>query len=92
MKINVKAINEAIRRNNEEFAFIPNKYEIEDIELIEVIDHGYGRDNVIQNINVYLVTVGYKAKKYEPNAAVYKVYYYETDKEASALFENRYNR
>lgn len=91
MKINIKEINEAIKRNNEEFTFIPNKYEFEDIELYEVIENGYGMNNVRQNISVYFVTVGYKAKKYEPNKAVYKIYYYETDKTACALFEKRYN-
>jgi hypothetical protein len=84
MKINVKAINEAIKRNNEEFAFIPNKFEIEDIECVETVKNGYGRDNVRQTINIYIVNVSYKAKKYEDNRAVYKVWYYEDDKEACA--------
>lgn len=86
MKINVKAISEAIKRNNEEFAVIPNKFEIEDIEYVETVENGYGRDNVRQTINIFMVHVSFKAKKYEHNKAQYKIWYYEKDKEACANF------
>lgn len=84
MTVNVKAINEAIKRNNEEFNFAPKKYEIETIEKIEVVEDGYGRDNRKQQIIIYMVEISYKAKKFEDNRAKYKVWYYADDMEATA--------
>lgn len=93
MTVNVKAISEAIKRNNEEFKFLTKKFEIETIEEIEVVNDGYGRDNKRQQIKVYMVEVSYKAKKFEDNRARYKVWYYEEDKEATAnWYGSRYVR
>ncbi len=77
MKVSLKEITRAINENE----FVPKNWKYEEIEYVETLDTSFGK------MDKYIVTVRFKAAKYDNNGIAFQINHY-VDENAYRCYYN----